>query len=425
MPGAALVTTTSPVPGDLGKKVVLHGIVEYLVDRLGGDDVHFVLLAPPSAAVPALPCHVHVVRAPRGFEQARAAAAGLLGRPHRSLQEAVIAAPRVATELGALLGALRADVEVFDTIRVGQFAGAGEHAGRRVLHLGDLFSVRYERWLAAIDAGMRSDAQPLGEFATMLPRPLRAPVGHWRIYRAALELERRLVARREAELVRRFDRTTLVSDEEAESLRRRTGCGTVVAIPPAVPGPDVVTRRPDGRTRFLFLGHLGVPHNADALAHLLAAGPERLFRGCPDAELTIVGRGASHELRTLASTWGTAAALRDFVEDLAPLMDRSTALLAPLRWGSGVKLKVLVALAHGCPVLCSSIAAQGIVPTTSTEGVIVEDDLATWPDHVRRLAEGPSNAVHSATARRLWRERWAPAAAFGAYDEVFGLGAVV
>jgi hypothetical protein len=103
MASVALVTTTSPVPGDLGKKVVLHGIVEYLVDRFGDDDVHFVLLAPPSTPAPALPCRVHVVAAPTGLEQVRAAATGVLRRPHRSLQEAVIAAPRVARELGALL----------------------------------------------------------------------------------------------------------------------------------------------------------------------------------------------------------------------------------------------------------------------------------------------------------------------------------
>jgi glycosyltransferase involved in cell wall biosynthesis len=117
--------------------------------------------------------------------------------------------------------------------------------------------------------------------------------------------------------------------------------------------------------------------------------------------------------------------LRDFVADLAPLMDRSTALLAPLRWGSGIKLKVLVALAHGCPVLCSSVAAQGIVPSTSTQGVVVEDDLARWPEHMRRLAEPGSNSAHSAAARGLWAERYAPASAFQAYDEIFGLGAVV
>jgi glycosyltransferase involved in cell wall biosynthesis len=422
VPAAALVTTTWPVPCDLGKKVVLNGIVEYLVDRLGSDDVHVVLLGPRPSGAPSLPCRVHHLAAPAGLEQLWATACGL--RRHRSLQEAVLAAPRVATQLRAHLDDLGADLEIFDTIRVGQFAQPDGRASRRVLHLGDLFSIRYERWMSAIDAGLHAGAEPLGEFATLLPRAVRGPVGHWRVYRKALDVERRLVVRREQELVHQFHRTTLVSEEEAASLRERSGSAGVASIPPAVPGPVHVDRPPTGPPRFLFLGHLGVPHNADALTNLLATGPAWMRRACPDAELVVVGRGASRELRSHAATWGSAVTLREFVPDLAPLLARSTALLAPLRWGSGVKLKVLVALAHGCPVLGTSIAAQAIAPTTCREGVVVEDDLSAWPGLLRELTDPAVNARNSAAARAMWEETYAPESAFGTYDRVFGLGEI-
>ena len=64
------------------------------------------------------------------------------------------------------------DIEVYDTLRLGQHAPASPRGRRRVLYLDDLFSVRYDRMLAVDERG-DVDINPLGEFAANVPAPLR------------------------------------------------------------------------------------------------------------------------------------------------------------------------------------------------------------------------------------------------------------
>jgi glycosyltransferase involved in cell wall biosynthesis len=49
-----------------------------------------------------------------------------------------------------------------------------------------------------------------------------------------------------------------------------------------------------------------------------------------------------------------------FVNDIATVIDQADVLVCPLRAGGGVKVKVLEALHRGCPVVTTTIGAQGI-----------------------------------------------------------------
>jgi O-antigen biosynthesis protein len=69
---------------------------------------------------------------------------------------------------------------------------------------------------------------------------------------------------------------------------------------------------------------------------------------------TIVGPGAD-------PSWATDGVIvRGWVAELAPLYDAARAVIAPLRFGAGMKGKVTEALGYGVPVIGSAIAFEGI-----------------------------------------------------------------
>jgi glycosyltransferase involved in cell wall biosynthesis len=113
--------------------------------------------------------------------------------------------------------------------------------------------------------------------------------------------------------------------------------------------------------------------------------------------------------------------VRGYVPDLDDLMARSCALLVPLRFGSGIKIKVLEALARGVPVLSTPVGAEGI-ETGVDCGVLVEPDIARFPVHMASLAEAARNAALSARAVEHHASTYAAAAAYTHYDAIFGLG---
>jgi polysaccharide biosynthesis protein PslH len=57
---------------------------------------------------------------------------------------------------------------------------------------------------------------------------------------------------------------------------------------------------------------------------------------------------------------------------------------SPLRWGGGVKVKVIEAIRGARPLVTTSIGAQGI-PFALRPGVCLADDVAGLAEHVVRL----------------------------------------
>jgi len=61
------------------------------------------------------------------------------------------------------------------------------------------------------------------------------------------------------------------------------------------------------------------------------------------------------------------------VPDLTPYFDNCRLSVAPLRFGAGVKVKVLMSMGYGVPVVGSSIAAEGLCLTDGKDVLMADD----------------------------------------------------
>jgi len=416
---AVLITATEPEPRSFGKQVVLGGLLDHLCRRLGADRVHVVVIGRPDAQRSATPYHLHVVAKPSAADQVRAVATRVVLPPHSSLQEAALWSPRVLADLRRVLAGIDAEVEIWDTMRIGQYARALPRR-RRVLYADDLFSLRYASMLERIRTDRTRLVNPLGEFGRFLPGPARRIAAHPWAYRPLLQLERRLTARSEDAAPSAFDGTALVSAEEAALLASRTGSSTVATLPPLVSVPAARPRRFDGRPTFVFLGGLDFPPNRDGLTWFLGQAREAVLAAVPDFRLLVVGRGSEHALPAEAAAWGEHVQARGWVADLDDVLVTAAGLLSPLRMGSGTKIKVLEALGRGLPVVATPHGVLGLGVGRS-DGCLI----AATPQELARLlaeaAQAEPNRVLSRAAAAAWAERFSPAVAARAYDELLGL----
>lgn len=133
-------------------------------------------------------------------------------------------------------------------------------------------------------------------------------------------------------------------------------------ILPAVPRlvasvPAPVVRRAAGTARdperVVFLGSLGA-HNRDALAWTVSELWPRIRARCPGAVLDVLGSVGADLPRGCEG-----AVAHGVVERLAPALHRASVAIAPLRAGSGLKIKILDYLAHGLPVVATRTALAG------------------------------------------------------------------
>lgn len=180
----------------------------------------------------------------------------------------------------------------------------------------------------------------------------------------------RVDALRELELAmaRCSDATIVVSDEERDELVRLVPGAEVAVIPTIADVQPVASLA--GRAGIVFVGSFGHAPNVDAALFLLRSVMPHVWRERPDARLTIVGQHPPAGVKALA---GPRVDVRGWVEDIAPLLAVARVAVAPIRYGAGVQLKAIEAMAHGVPVVSTALAAGGLDALDAVHLLVADD----------------------------------------------------
>jgi glycosyltransferase involved in cell wall biosynthesis len=158
------------------------------------------------------------------------------------------------------------------------------------------------------------------------------------------------------------------------------------------------------RGEVLFLGHLGASFNRDALEFFVGE-VYPILTGAARFSVTVVGGHLPKPLE--------AFGLRPDVEvvgsvaDVRPYLHRAACLVIPLRFGGGLRIRILEAMAAGIPVVCSSVAIAGM-PFEPGKDFILAENAEELAGGIRRYLadEGLCERV-AASARRAVCENYA------------------
>jgi GT2 family glycosyltransferase/glycosyltransferase involved in cell wall biosynthesis/SAM-dependent methyltransferase len=188
----------------------------------------------------------------------------------------------------------------------------------------------------------------------------------------------------ELALARAADVTLVVSAEEHSHLAEVIPDVWAEVIPNA---NTLGTETPawDVRSGLLFVGGFAHTPNTDAVIHLVEDVMPLVWRDLPDVTLTVVGADAPPSVTALASD---GVEVVGWVPDLGPLLRKSLASVAPLRYGAGLKGKVTQSLAAGLPVVSTGIGAEGLDVTHGQE-LLIGDDPVALAEGIIRLHRDP------------------------------------
>lgn len=109
----------------------------------------------------------------------------------------------------------------------------------------------------------------------------------------------------------------------------------------------------------LFVGTLTWEANVDGLIWFLNNCWESLLQEKPNLQLYIVGKNPDTRIVEYANKYQNIS-LPGFVEDLEPYFQKSGVFICPLRFGSGIKVKVVNAMYRGIPVVTTPIGIEGL-----------------------------------------------------------------
>jgi glycosyltransferase involved in cell wall biosynthesis len=175
----------------------------------------------------------------------------------------------------------------------------------------------------------------------------------------------------ELRVIRAADAAVLLSDFEYDYVGRHAPDARRFFIPLALPVPGRLAPY-EGRAGVLFVGGFRHAPNVDAVRFLCGAIWPRVRRLLPDARLFVVGADPPGDIAAFHAP-SEGIEIMGHVEDLTDLYRNVRVTVAPLRFGAGLKGKVVASLAVGLPCVVTSIAAEGM-PDGSADPIAVADD---------------------------------------------------
>lgn len=215
-------------------------------------------------------------------------------------------------------------------------------------------------------------------------------VSSYRIYRSATVWWRKTQhllnwltwVRFEALYYPRFTRLFVLTDQDRCGLRIFSPGLEVDVVPAAVDVPVTIPARSLAiRNRVGFVGSPTHPPNADAVHFFLEEIFPLVLRNVPDAEFHIAGKGVASMFGRFESK---NVRLLGFVENIQDLYQTCQVIVVPLRFGGGVKIKTIEAMANGCPIVSTSIGAE---ETGAEDGkhILVADLPGDFADKLIRI----------------------------------------
>ncbi|MCC7300159.1 MAG: glycosyltransferase [Verrucomicrobia bacterium] len=156
----------------------------------------------------------------------------------------------------------------------------------------------------------------------------------------------------------------------------------------------------------LLTGFMDDPANEDSVEWFYNHVWPQLSSRHPDVKFYIVGAGVGPRIRKLANK-DSRIVVTGEVDDLRPYRNRARVFVSPVRLGSGMRLKVLEAMAGGLPVVSTSLGMAGIDAQTGVN-CLVADTPELFTQSVEWLLTDHALAERMAQAGRELVEKKHP-----------------
>jgi glycosyltransferase involved in cell wall biosynthesis len=196
------------------------------------------------------------------------------------------------------------------------------------------------------------------------------------------------------------DAVGAMSPHDTAIMRKAAPEANVVLAPNGV---DVHFFKPDATvprdsTTAVFMGDYKYFPNTDAVLYFAHAIMPLIKARRPGFHLMLLGKEPPPEIQGLA---GDDVTVTGLVEDTRPYLQGSAMFICPLRSGSGTRFKLLEALACGCPVISTSVGAEGL-DAHDGEHMLIRDDPQGFADGVIELMDDPARGQAIGEAGRAW-----------------------
>jgi glycosyltransferase involved in cell wall biosynthesis len=272
-------------------------------------------------------------------------------------------------ELNMYIDKIEPDIIICDMIRTAEYGKSINFSDTiKVLEMQDLLSKRYDRQIDVL----KEDEGVFGAYAKNIPKIARKFILNKRILTKIFKLESDLLKRYEVEVSNNYDHLIFVSKIEAEEINKRGKFNKAFDISMGVDyeyfSEKISVER--NKNTICFIGNMNVAHNKDAVSNIINNILPDLIKENNKIKLRVVGKCAEEYKKQYENNRNIE--ITGQVDDIRKYVKECACVVVPLSYGSGIKTKVLEAMAMGVPVITNSVGAEGISKCEQKELIICD-----------------------------------------------------
>ncbi|MFG0256276.1 MAG: glycosyltransferase family 4 protein [Phycisphaerales bacterium JB043] len=225
----------------------------------------------------------------------------------------------------------------------------------------------------------------------------------------------------EADALKPFDVVVAIQNEDAQKFQMLAPHAEVITVPHAIELPDVISRiadpsSPQGKT---VLGYLAVGNapNITSLEWFLERCWSLVLEQLGTSVHLLIGGEVGQRVDLSGMRQVSCAGVTSSLEEFYEQVDIA---INPVRFGGGLKIKNVEAMAFGLPLVTTSVGAEGM---QDAEGValLVGDTPEEFAEAVATLAGSSEARVTLSAGGRAFAERhYTPRVAFQPLFNAFG-----
>lgn len=412
------ISTIYPYPKDNGKKIILSSMIEYHLMKYGKDNVHFAIVG-NTEEINDSRFHIINISKPKALSQILSIFKHSFILRCKSIQESVLYNKVIKQRLEEVVLENNYELIIIDTIRIAQFFDYSNKAIKNmIVYMDDLFSIRYEKMLEALENNPTINLNPLGNFKKLIPNSFSRLIKFKALTKFLLKVEKKLVRKSEINITRRYKKCLLISNDEVNYMNEKYGISNIQSIKPLLQENKYNRNFLTDSRDFIFLGNLSIAHNNVSIINFIEKNIKNLINH--RINLRIIGKNPSEELMQLENKYNNIKII-GFVEDLKEEFNNACGMVVPLVFGTGVKLKTLEAFSYGLPVITTDFGIEGINIKNEDDQrkFILENDIEEYWRHMLELCDVTINKEISKACYDFFNSEYSKKEVYKQYDKLF------
>lgn len=294
---------------------------------------------------------------------------------------------------------VKPDVVMFDMVRLVPYADFVDPNVKKILLADDDLVKRYRRQIANPQSGNIA-----GYYSKNLGGAINRLVSCKKLKNLVLNYEIKKLEKYELEYKDKFNSITFVSKLESDSFNKRhqTNVAKTLSMGTDFDYLSKSIKRPDYPNSIVFVGNCAFAPNADSVKNICE---NILPRVKHPVTLYIIGKCPDDLQKNIL---GDHVRCLGYVDNLRDTVKSMDLFVAPISYGSGIKTKIVEAMAIGIPVITNDVGAESLDVSNgkelfienSSEAIAEKIDLLL--DNPQKCAELASNAQSYVKNNHAW-----------------------